>query len=282
MLPPAGMALDFSQPPGAPALAPANGVSWRIFSNPIALFIGGVSAVLLELAEPSVRTGVWEHSSFRRDPFGRLHRTGYAAMVTVYAPREAARAMIARVVRMHSRVQGITPEGTVYHANDPRLLTWVQATAIFGFTQAYDQFVQRLSRQEKDAAFQEGQVSGLLYGATDLPQTWDQWERLLDHTEALLVGHPILQEFVDIMVHAHILPRPMRWMQKLLVKAAIGITPDAVRTLPELQAWQPSVWELRLTRVLAWLAAHMPLPHLPPAQARKRMRKTPDGVSEKF
>lgn len=272
MRPPAGMAIDFSAPKGAPALAPTDGVSWRVFANPVTLFIGGVSAVLLELAEPSVRTGVWEHSSFRRDPFARLHRTGYAAMVTVYAPREAARAMIARVVRMHGRVQGTTPEGVVYHANDPRLLNWVQATAIFGFTQAYDQYVQHLSAREKDAAFQEGQASGLLYGATDLPQSWGQWESLLDNTAHALVGHPILQEFVDIMVHAIILPRPMRWIQKLLVKAAVGMTPEPVRSLAQLQAWQPNAWELRCTRWLARIAEHVPLPHLPPAQARKRMR----------
>jgi uncharacterized protein (DUF2236 family) len=64
MQPPAGMAFDFSQPAGEPALTPPDGVSWRVFANPVVLFVGGVAAVLLELAEPSVRSGVWDHSSF--------------------------------------------------------------------------------------------------------------------------------------------------------------------------------------------------------------------------
>ena len=70
-----------------------------MFANPVSLFVGGATAVLLELAEPSVRTGVWDHSSFACDPATRLRRTGFAAMMTVYGPRSAAEEMIARVVR---------------------------------------------------------------------------------------------------------------------------------------------------------------------------------------
>ena len=84
----------FAQPAGELALVPPNAVSWRIFKNPVALAVGGVAAVILELAEPSVRTGVWEHSDFRRDPMRRLERTGMAAMVTVYGARSVAEPMM--------------------------------------------------------------------------------------------------------------------------------------------------------------------------------------------
>ena len=40
-------------------------MSWRVFKNPLSLFIGGITAVIMELAEPRVRTGVWEHTTFR-------------------------------------------------------------------------------------------------------------------------------------------------------------------------------------------------------------------------
>ena len=72
--------VDFSAPRGEPALAAPDSVSWQVFKNPVALFIGGVAAVLLELAEPRVRHGVWDHSSFRERPMQRLQRTGLAAM----------------------------------------------------------------------------------------------------------------------------------------------------------------------------------------------------------
>ena len=137
MQPPSGFEFDFSRPRGEPALVRADSVSWRVFKNPVSLFVGGVAAVILELAEPSVRSGVWDHSSFRKDAVLRLRRTGAAAMMTVYGPRSAAENMIQRVVRLHDRVRGVTPDGTPYHANDARLLDWVQATACYGFIEAY-------------------------------------------------------------------------------------------------------------------------------------------------
>src|SRR5271165_1198168 len=117
-----GRSVDFTQPLGEEALLAPDSVSWRIFKNPIALLIGGVAAVILELAEPAVRTGVWEHSSFRKDPMGRLRRTGSAAMVTVYSARSVSEPLIAGVVKMHAKVTGQTPAGRAYSANDERLL----------------------------------------------------------------------------------------------------------------------------------------------------------------
>ena len=48
--------VDFSRPAGEPALVSPDSVSWRVFKNPVSLFIGGVTAVIMELAEPRVRT----------------------------------------------------------------------------------------------------------------------------------------------------------------------------------------------------------------------------------
>lgn len=90
-LSPAGIpAIDFSAPPGEQAIIGPDSVAWQVFRNPVVLFVGGVAAVLLELAEPRVRSGVWEHSAFRSNPVERLRRTGLAAMVTVYAARSIA------------------------------------------------------------------------------------------------------------------------------------------------------------------------------------------------
>jgi uncharacterized protein (DUF2236 family) len=74
---------------------------------------------IMELAEPRVRTGLWEHTTFRLNPAGRLRRTGLAAMVTIYGARGTAEAMIARVRRIHDTVAGRTPSGEAYCASDP-------------------------------------------------------------------------------------------------------------------------------------------------------------------
>jgi uncharacterized protein (DUF2236 family) len=273
MRPPPGMDVDFSQPSGEPSLAPADGVAWRVFANPISLFVGGVTAVLLELAEPSVRSGVWDHSSFQRDPGLRLRRTGYAAMMTVYGPRSATEKLIARVVRMHGHVAGTTPCGVAYHANDPRLLDWVQATATFGFTEAYHAYTRPLSGLELDAAFAEAQPSARLYGATGAPRSRAAWEALLAATAPGLEGSAILGDFLRIMAEAPLLPAPMRWLQRLLVRAAVQITPEPVRSLPQLRGRGLRFGEATLVRTLARTAALLPLGDTPPVQAARRLAR---------
>ena len=67
---------DFLRPAGEAALVSPDSVSWRVFKNPLSLFVGGVAAVIMELAEPRVRTGVWEHTTFRIDPVRRLRPDG--------------------------------------------------------------------------------------------------------------------------------------------------------------------------------------------------------------
>jgi uncharacterized protein (DUF2236 family) len=220
--PPTGRRIDFSRPPGEEALLPAHSVSWRIFKNPIALFIGGVAAVILELAEPAVRTGVWEHSSFRKDPMGRLQRTGMAAMVTVYGARSIAEPMIAGVVRMHARVAGKTPDGVHYSANDARLLTWVQATAAFGFAQAYSRYVDPLKPAELDALYREGAPTSRLYGALGFPGSDAELQALLASMRGRLEPSPVVFQFLQIMRDSPTFPPPVRWMQRSVDAAAAG------------------------------------------------------------
>lgn len=271
MQPPPGMAFDFSQPPGEPALAPLNGVAWRVFANPVSLFVGGVAAVLLELAEPSVRSGVWNQGGFKSDPGMRLRRTGFAAMMTVYGPRSAAEKLIAHVVQVHGHVRGSTPGGLPYSANDPRLLDWVQATAVFGFSQAYHRYVQPLSPFDKDVAFAESQPAARLYGATGMPQSWAAWEALLARTAPSLEGSNILSDFLTIMDTAPLVPAPLRPLQRLLVRAAVEIVPAPVRALPQLRGRGLRAGEMLLVRALARAVAFLPLGDTPPLQAARRL-----------
>src|ERR1700751_795363 len=148
--------VDFSRPAGEPALVSPDSVSWRVFKNPVSLFIGGVTAVIMELAEPRVRTGVWEHTTFRLDPIRRLRRTGLAAMVTVYGARSTAEPMIARIRRIHEMVSGRTASGEPYRANEPDLLNWVHGTPAYGFLQPYHMYLQPLSPPERDRYYAEG------------------------------------------------------------------------------------------------------------------------------
>ena len=226
---PHGRIIDFTRPLGEAALLPPDSVSWRVCKNPIALFIGGVAAVILELAEPAVRTGVWEHSSFRTNPVGRLQRTGLAAMATVYGARSVSAPMIAGVVRMHGRVTGETAAGVRYSANDRRLLSWVQATAAFGFAEAYSRYVSPLSQAECDGLFREGAPTSRLYGALDAPTSTSELKALFHSMRDRLEPSPIVFQFLQIMSETPAFPRPLLWMQSMLVRAAVEAIPEWIR-----------------------------------------------------
>ena len=268
--------IDFSRPTGEAALISSDSVSWRVFKNPISLFIGGVNAVILELAEPRVRTGVWEHTTFRVNPIRRLRRTGLAAMVTIYGARGTAEAMIARVRRMHDAVAGTTPSGEAYRANNPELLNWVQGTAAYGFLQAYHAYVQPLSLAERDRYYAEGVPVAALYGATGAPTSEADLESLFHAMADRLERSNILFEFLAIMRRAPILPLLLRPAQHLLVRAALDLVPRWVRTILGLNGEGLHAWEVEMVRQAGAFADRLVLESNPAVQACQRMHLSPD------
>jgi uncharacterized protein (DUF2236 family) len=263
--------IDFAQPPGEAALVPPDSVSWRVFANPMTLFIGGVAAVLLELGEPRVRHGVWDHSGFRVDPVMRLRRTGLAAMLTVYGPQSAARAMIAGVNRLHARVSGVTAAGTPYRADDPELLEWVQATASWGFLGAYAAFNRPLSPAECDRYYAEAAPAAALYGAAGAPRSQVAIDALLAAAAPRLEPSATITEFLRIMRSAPIFPAAARPLQGLLVAAAVDLLPPPLAKRLGLPAQPLRPWQRRIVRTLARLAGRLPLAGAPPVQACLRL-----------
>ncbi len=262
---------DFSQPVGEAALAAPDSVSWTVLKNPVVLFIGGVAAVVLELAEPRVRTGVWEHTSFRERPLDRLRRTALATVMTVYGPKSRAEAMIAQVTRLHGRVRGVTPNGEPYGATDPELLTWVQATAAFGFLEAYHTYVRPLPDNERDRFYAEGAPVARLYGATQSPRSQAELAALFDRMRDRLEPSPIVLEFLGIVRRMPALAAPLRPVQGLLVRAAIDILPPWLRERLGLAAWAPAPWQRRIAQRLAAQADRLLLGSSAAVQSCRRL-----------
>lgn len=219
----------FLEPSGEDGFVPLHGVTARVYSNPLTLFIGGVTAVLLELAEPRVRHGVWDHSIFPTNPLLRLRRTGLAAMVTFYAARSVAEGMIRGINARHARVAGQTDKGIPYRADDPALLTWVQATAAYGFIGAYDQYAARLSDKDWATALLGARIVARAYGVTDPPVSKHAIDRLIKDQLACLEPSETLQTFLELMIKTPALPGAARRFQSLLIRAAISLLPQEVR-----------------------------------------------------
>jgi len=191
--------------------------------------VGGVAAVILELAEPRVRSGVWDHSIFRTDPMLRMQRTGEATLITTYGPTAAAEARVAMVTRMHQRVAGVTPEGQAYTALDPELMTWVHVTASWGFLNAYDRHVARLGQAERDRYYAEGGRLGRMFGAPEPPADEAGVEAWFDRMRPHLAAHPIVGEFLGIVSTTSPLGLAGRALQPLVVQAALDLVPADIQ-----------------------------------------------------
>lgn len=263
---------DFTVPAGEAAIVAPDSISWRLFRNPVTLYIGGVAAVLLELGEPRVRAGVWQYSSFRSDPAERMRRTGLGAMITVYGARSRFEAYVRQVNAIHARIAGMTDAGQSFRADDPELLRWVQVTASFAFLAAYRTYVHELSAEQRDLYFAEASVGAAYYGVVDAPRDEAAVGAVFDQTQPLLEPSAALREFLQIQRSAPILPLPLRPLQRVITRAAIGLLPPRLRQQIGLSSERaPNNAERRLLSAAAQAAERMHIPGSPWAQACARL-----------
>ncbi len=267
-----GWKIDFLNPPGAPAFFAPDSLQWRVYKNPIALGIGGVAAVLLEFADPRIRSGVWDHSTYKADPIGRSKRTGTAAMVGVYGPKSAAERVIAGVTNMHTRVGGETPGGRAYQALDVELLDWVSATAAYGFLTAYTRFVTPLTQTERDRFYREGSAVARLYGARNPILSTADFDAMLARLAPGFEAHPIVTEFLEIIQSGRAAPSIPKFLHVALARAAVSLLPASVREVLKLGRAYDLTWADTLAlKAAGALAERVPQKDSPPCQASVRL-----------
>ncbi len=267
-----GWKIDFETPSGERSLQHPSSLQWRIFKNQVALGIGGVAAVLMEFADARIRSGVWDHSTYKADPIGRSKRTGIAAMVGCYGPESAARRVIQGVTNMHARVQGQTPKGEGYKALDPELLDWVAATAAFGFLNAYDRFVSPLSDAQKDRFYRDGAVVARLYGANNTPGTQGEFLAFMERLAPRFEPHPIVTEFLDIIQSGKAAPNVPRFLHRALARASVSILPPLVREKLALgREYDLTTADWLALKLVARLAERRMDPRSPGCQASVRL-----------
>ncbi|MEY9484494.1 uncharacterized protein (DUF2236 family) [Streptomyces calvus] len=104
------------------------------------MFIGGLSALLLQSLHPLAMAAVAGHSGFRGDPWGRLQRTSTFLAVTTYGTADSAQRAVDRVRSVHETVRGTTVDGEEYRATDPRLLCWVHVAEVDSFLRAHQRY----------------------------------------------------------------------------------------------------------------------------------------------
>lgn len=263
--------VDYLHPAGEGSLVPPGSPQWRVFKNPIALGIGGVAAVLLEFADARIRSGVWDHSTYKADPIGRSRRTGTAALAGVYGPASTARRIIGGVNRMHAKVAGDTPAGEPYRALDPELLDWVAATAGYGFLEAYHRFVTPLSAAERTAYYRDHEPVVRLYGVQNPLRSDADFFAMLGRLYPRFEPHPIVEEFLAIIMSGEAAPSVPRPLHRALGRASVSLLPFKVRERLELgPSYDLTTRDRVILRAAGWLAERIPVRDSPPWQSAVR------------
>ncbi|MFB9314775.1 oxygenase MpaB family protein [Nocardioides plantarum] len=213
------------------------------------MFVGGIRALLLQTLHPAAMLAVSEHSGFRGDMWGRLHRTSEFLATTTFATAEDAERQVDIVRAIHKRVVGTMPDGTPYAASDPHLLRWVHVAEVDSFLRAHTVYgKQRLDQAQRDTyVAQVGEIATRL-GASDVPGTEAELVEALASYRPELRGTSEAREAVRYLLFRPPLPLAARPAYGVLVAAAVGLMPAWTR-VPLRLPWLP-VTERTVVRAL--------------------------------
>jgi len=198
-------------------------VAWRVHAD-ISTLIGGLRALLYQTLHPLAMAGVADHSDYRHDPWGRLHRTSAFVAATTYGTSAEAAAAVRRVEEVHRHVRGVAADGRRYSADSPDLLAWVHATEVDSFIAAYTRYgpARRPSSDDLDRYVAEMSIVAEAFGAEPVPR---------DRAElAAVLGSYELHATAEARAAARFLmfppmPLTMRPIYALIAAAAVELLP---------------------------------------------------------
>jgi uncharacterized protein (DUF2236 family) len=154
--------------------------SWKLYREPIVL-LGGIRALLLQIAHPAIADGVNRYSNFQEDALDRGRRTFMAMAKIYFAEADVARQTAIKLHTIHSYIRGTCVEknGQVrnYCANDPDLLLWVLATLIDTTFLVFDTISPGKNEEVKTRFYEETRTTALLMGipSTVYPPTLSEF-----------------------------------------------------------------------------------------------------------
>ena len=213
-----------------------------------AVALAGPRALLMMAAHPVAFEGFFMSTGALDDPYARLRRTAVVMDEIIWGSREKADAYTARVRKAHATVRGAIPRdagpfaaGTAYAADDPELLLWILACLVDAADLMYRGWVGPLTRDERDALWQDYRVVGACFGleGEDMPadiEAFDAYmaattERLWVTGQARELGRRIVLE-----VPVPLVARPLR---EAVNQLTVGLLPPRVRRGYRLR-WDPA------------------------------------------
>jgi len=239
---------------------------WRVHRD-ASMFVGGLTALLLQSLHPMAMAGVAGHSGYKSDPWGRLQRTSHYIAVTTYGTIPDAEAAIAKVRSVHERVRGHDDQGRLYRASDPHLLRWVHLAESDSFLRAHQAFgAAPLTPVDADTYVAQAGIPAARLGVPDPPRTVAELADQLASYRGELRASPAALEAARFLLFEPPLPLVARPGYGTLVAGAMSLLP----------AWARSELELNLPGGLAEVLGR-PLGKLSVGVVRWALAAVPDG-----
>ena len=218
-------------PPSDEALFARDTPIRMVHADIVAMMVGGIRGLLLQMLHPHALQGVLDHSNFRSDMHGRLRRTARFIAVTTFGHRDDAQAAIDRVNRIHAAVGGTLPDGSPYSAGDPRVLAWVHVAEATSFLAAYLRHVRPdMPGAEQDEYYRQFAVIALALGADPVPTNRAEAEAIFRELRGDLSASPDAREVADLVLGQRPKGAPPA-VQALLGAEAVALLPPFARSM---------------------------------------------------
>lgn len=241
------------------------------------LLLGGLRAVLQQVAHPAVGHGVAEHGDFVADPLARLRGTLVYVFV-VAAGDDAARARITeRVHRLHAPVVSRPGEQPGYDANGPGLQLWVTLTLADTALRIAEAVWGRLPQPLVEEFLARMGAIGTALGmpAERWPADRASFELAVERGSAVLALDPVTRPVVEALFHATHAPWWFRLPLPFLVAATLPTLPALRAELePLVPVRVPDLLPLARRLAPAYRALPAPLRRLPARLVLAAERRT--------
>src|SRR4051794_7109046 len=215
-----------------------------------AVALAGPRTLLMQAAHPVAFAGFFAHTGALDDPYARLDRTVRVLGLIGFGDKAEAQRATARVRDIHTRIHGELseaagrfPAGTPYSAEDPDLLLWILACMADSALVVYQRYVRSLTRDERDAFWQDYKVIGREFGLTDadLPEEIEHFDRYMGamvEGDDLFVTAQARELALNIVMRP---PVPLRARPMLEVAnfVTVGLLPEKVRRMYGF-SWDPA------------------------------------------
>ena len=204
-------------PPSPDGLFEPDSVIRRLYSDSVCL-LGAGTALLLQLAHPSIAAGVHDHSDYENRPLDRLFGTLLATNTVVFGPRDEAEQLRATMLMVHSRVTG-----PGYQALDPELLCWVNATLLGTAARLYQRLVRPLADDELDALARDSRQVAEVFGCPidAQPSSWREFDAYWHEMVSTLTVTPTARAVAGSLLSGRGLPARAAWGPPLGVARAV-------------------------------------------------------------